>query len=86
MGTIAVVGATGTIGSRVVSALAAAGEEVRAIARRPAGAGEHVQVHVADLTDADAAIAALDGASAVYRLSCSFRDHWFWLSSGQIRA
>ena len=66
MGTIAVVGATGTIGSRVVSALAAAGEEVRAIARRPAAAGEPVQVHVADLTDADAAIAALDGASAVY--------------------
>ncbi len=66
MGTIAVVGATGTIGSRVVRALAAAGEEVRAIARKPAAADEHVQEYAADLTDADAAVAALDGASAVY--------------------
>ena len=66
MGTIAVVGATGTIGSRVVSALAAEGAQVRAIARKPAAAGEQAQVHAADLTDADAAIAALDGASAVY--------------------
>lgn len=63
---IAVVGATGTIGSRLVGALANAGAPVRAIARHPGEPRDEVETVSADLTDLDAALAALDGATAVY--------------------
>lgn len=66
MGTIAVVGASGNIGSRVVAGLASEGKQVRAITRRTTPAQAGVEVYPADLTDRDAAVAALDGVSAVY--------------------
>jgi len=66
MRTIAVIGASGNIGSRVVARLAAGGSQVRAITRSTIPARDGVEVYAADLTDADAAVAALDGASAVY--------------------
>ena len=66
MGTIAVVGAGGNIGSRVVSRLASGGTQVRAITRTPDAGQDGVDVHAADLTNIDEAVAALEGASAVY--------------------
>lgn len=66
MGTIAVVGASGTIGSRVVAGLASGGKRVRAITRTPISGTDGVEVYAADLTDIDAAVEALEGASAVY--------------------
>jgi uncharacterized protein YbjT (DUF2867 family) len=66
MGTIAVVGASGNIGSRVVAGLASAGKQVRAITRTPSPGLDGVEVHAADLTIIDAALAALKGVSAVY--------------------
>jgi len=66
MGTIAVVGASGNIGSRVAASLASGGKQVRAITRTPNAGPEGVEVHAADLTNLDEAVAALEGASAVY--------------------
>ena len=66
MGTIAVVGASGNIGSRVVAGLAPSGKQVRAITRTPNTGHDGVEVHAADLTNLDEAVAALEGASAVY--------------------
>jgi len=66
MGTIAVVGATGTIGSRLIGRLAAQGQQVRAISRSPGESSEGVEAYAADLTEADQALAALEGMTAVY--------------------
>ncbi|MGH3458622.1 SDR family oxidoreductase [Aeromicrobium sp.] len=66
MGTIAVIGASGNIGSRVVAGLASGGRPVRAITRTPIAGHDGVEVHAADLTNIDDAVAALEGVSAVY--------------------
>lgn len=66
MGTIAVVGASGNIGSRVVAGLVSGGKQVRAITRTANAGRDGVEFHAADLTDIDDAVAALAGASAVY--------------------
>ena len=66
MGTIAVVGASGNIGSRVVAGLVSGGRQVRAITRGTIPGHDGVETYAADLTDPDAAVAALDGVSAVY--------------------
>ncbi len=66
MSTIAIVGATGTIGSRLAPRLAAAGHKVRAIARKPGGSAPGIEPLAADLTSAEKALAALDGVDGVY--------------------
>jgi len=66
MGVVAVVGATGTIGSRVVSRLVEKGHDVRAISRNPGTYAEGVESFAADLTDSDEAVTALEGATGVY--------------------
>jgi uncharacterized protein YbjT (DUF2867 family) len=71
---IVVTGATGTVGSEVVRALAARGAEVRAFVRDPAKArerlGDGVELAVGDLADAHSVRAAVEGAYAVL-LSCA---------------
>jgi uncharacterized protein YbjT (DUF2867 family) len=57
MNTIAIVGATGNIGSRIAGALADAGRNVRAIARNPKIADGRLERHAADLKDPGSAIA-----------------------------
>lgn len=66
MDTIAVVGATGNVGSRLVARLAGGGHHVRAISRNPGEPADRVEWVQADLADADQAIDALDGAGGVY--------------------
>lgn len=71
-----VTGATGNVGRPLVQALTAAGEEVTAISRRPAGedvpAGvRHMQ---ADLADAASLKPALDGAKAVFLITPGNED------------
>lgn len=66
MSVIAVVGATGTIGSRLVRRLAAGGHDVRAICRDPGVLPEGVEPFAADLSRPDEALAALEGATGVY--------------------
>ncbi|HYV96467.1 MAG TPA: NAD(P)H-binding protein, partial [Gemmatimonadaceae bacterium] len=63
--TIAVVGVTGTIGSRVANALAAAGHEVIGLARNPAHTAR-VRMHAVDLRDETAAAAAIAVVDAIY--------------------
>lgn len=65
MSTIAVVGVTGTIGSRVAGKLAAAGHDVVGLARS-AGDGPVGRRVAVDLTDRSAASDALEGADGVY--------------------
>jgi uncharacterized protein YbjT (DUF2867 family) len=66
MGTIAVVGVTGTIGSRVASRAVAAGHEVRGLARSPENVPPEVEGVAVDLTDRTAALRALDGVEGLY--------------------
>lgn len=68
---ILVFGATGNVGSAVVSALAERGKRVRAFTRNPAAAafGSEVQVHAGELDDGGAIRDALDGVDAVFMLS-----------------
>jgi uncharacterized protein YbjT (DUF2867 family) len=66
MGTIAVIGATGTIGKRLALRLAAQGRQVRAICRNPGEWDGDVEAVAADLTDPEQALDALEGAEAVY--------------------
>jgi NAD(P)H dehydrogenase (quinone) len=61
-----VVGVTGNVGSRVARGLAEAGAAVRGVSRDPSGVADEMQVIAADLTDRQAALAALEGAEAVY--------------------
>lgn len=66
MSTIAIVGATGTIGSRLAPRLVAAGHKVRAIARKPGESAPGIEPLAADLTSPEKAFAALDGVEGVY--------------------
>jgi len=66
MNVIAVGGATGNIGSRVVAGLSARGYEVRAISSNPDAEVEGAEVFTADLTDANQALASLEGVDGVY--------------------
>ncbi|MCC9311376.1 SDR family oxidoreductase [Kitasatospora sp. RB6PN24] len=69
---IVVTGATGTVGSKVVSGLRERGESVRALVRdpgsRPAGWDEGVEVVAADYTDPTSLDTALAGADVIYLL------------------
>lgn len=65
-GTIAVVGATGTIGGRLVRSLAAQGSRVRAICRNPGEWDDGVEAVAVDLTDSAQAVDAIEGADGVY--------------------
>jgi|KBSMisStandDraft_5_1062788.scaffolds.fasta_scaffold15858_2 uncharacterized protein YbjT (DUF2867 family) len=68
MNPILVIGATGTVGRRVVSQLAAAGAQVRAMARNPAAANlpPGVRVVRGDLTVPETLDACLDGIDALF--------------------
>lgn len=71
-GIVLVMGATGYIGGRLVSALMESGYQVRAMVRTPSPEYEDrwpgAQVVVADVLDQSALEAAFDGVSAVYFL------------------
>lgn len=68
--TIAIVGATGMLGSEVTRRLAAGGHRVRALTRSPHRAAplamSGVEVRVADLTDRRSIDAALHGATIIF--------------------
>lgn len=66
--TILVTGATGQVGRHVVEQLAAAGEQVRAMTRNPAGAAVPAGVEVVrgDLLEPASVAAALDGVNRMY--------------------
>jgi uncharacterized protein YbjT (DUF2867 family) len=68
MNRILVVGATGNVGGHVLSRLASAGAEVRALARNPDAARLPSQVKVVhgDLTDPGSLDASLDGIHSVF--------------------
>lgn len=66
MSTIAVVGVTGTIGSRVAARLVAAGHDVVGLSRSMEGGPEGVRRVAVDLTDRSSAHGALEGAGGVY--------------------
>lgn len=70
VGMIVVTGANGNVGGELVTALAGAGEKVRAVSRRPdpAGLPAGVDVAVADLNTPATLTAALDGADAAFLL------------------
>jgi uncharacterized protein YbjT (DUF2867 family) len=67
---ILVTGATGNVGSELTRALAARGEPVRVLARKPDQASfpADVQVAMGDLDDPGSLALALDGASKVFLL------------------
>ncbi|MFC9392869.1 SDR family oxidoreductase [Streptomyces sp. NPDC057027] len=72
---IVVTGATGNVGRPLVEMLAAAGEEVTAVSRRPAGdlpAG--VTHRQGDLADVDGLKGVFEGAEAVYLLVAGLGD------------
>ncbi len=66
MAVIAVVGASGNIGSRVVARLVGQGSDVRAVSCDPGGVPDGVEAVAADLSDPDRAREALQGAAGVY--------------------
>lgn len=63
---IVVVGANGTIGSRVAGELAARGHQVLGLSRSPGEGPAGVGRAAVDLTDRTAAMEAIEGAGAVY--------------------
>ncbi|MGW4851666.1 SDR family oxidoreductase [Streptomyces sp. NPDC004288] len=66
---IVVTGATGNVGRTLVELLAAAGEDVTAVSRRPAeGLPAGVAHRRGDLADVDGLTSVFDGAEAVYLL------------------
>ena len=66
--TVAVLGATGVVGTALVSALAES-EEVVAVSRRPDGSpGEGVRTVAADVTDATSIRRSLEGVEVAYYL------------------
>jgi len=65
---IVVTGATGNVGGPLVAELAAAGERVTAVSRRPAPMPAGARHVPADLSDADSLRPALDGAEALFVL------------------
>ena len=68
---ILITGATGTIGSEVVRLLAAKGEQVRAMTRRPSRIEDQPGVEVArgDFGDHDSLAKAANGAGILFLLS-----------------
>lgn len=67
MGRTVVLGVTGNVGSRLARALLDAAEDVRGVSRDPSGfADARADLIAADLTDADAARRAVEGADVVY--------------------
>ncbi|NBE98831.1 NAD-dependent epimerase/dehydratase family protein [Nonomuraea sp. KC401] len=68
MGKILVTGATGNVGRHVVTRLAKAGLEVRALARDPVRAQLPVETVRGDLTDPESLEPALDGVESVFLL------------------
>ena len=66
---IAVLGATGTIGTHVAAGLAASGAEARALVRDPALPGLALPTAQADLRDFRSLRAALDGAEQLFLLT-----------------
>lgn len=70
VGTLAITGATGTIGREVLTSLIAGGHErrVRAVVRNPADITADVQTVHADFSDPDTLTAAFDDAEAVLLL------------------
>jgi nucleoside-diphosphate-sugar epimerase len=74
---VAVTGATGFTGSHLVKRLAAAGKEVRGLARDPEKAaaieGDAAAVEIGDITDRDALRRLFTGADAVIHLVSNFR-------------
>jgi uncharacterized protein (TIGR01777 family) len=68
---VAVTGATGRIGSRIVAALQARGDEVTALSRNPDRAGRALGVEAAawDPENEDAPVSALAGREAVVHLA-----------------
>ncbi|MGW4704379.1 NAD(P)H-binding protein [Streptomyces sp. NPDC004285] len=72
---IVVTGATGNVGRPLVELLAAAGEEVTAVSRRPAeGLPAGVAHRRGDLADADGLKGLFEGAEAVYLLVAGLGD------------
>ncbi|MEU1865991.1 NAD(P)H-binding protein [Streptomyces gardneri] len=72
---IVVTGATGNVGRPLVEALAAAGEEVTAVSRRPADGLPAGVVHRrGDLADVDGLKELFEGAEAVYLLVAGLGD------------
>ena len=66
--TVAVLGATGVVGTALVSALAES-EEVVAVSRRPVGSpGERVRTVAADVTDGTSVRRSLEGVEVAYYL------------------
>ncbi|NUS43762.1 MAG: NAD(P)H-binding protein [Mycobacteriaceae bacterium] len=65
---ITVIGATGNVGRHLVAALAAAGEEVTAVSRRPGEFPAGVRHVGADITDPASLKPAVDGARALFVL------------------
>ncbi len=73
--TALVTGAGGFVGSAVVCALLARGEAVRAMVRKPSDnlAGLGCEIVTADMRDADAMRAVLDGCSSLYHVAADYR-------------
>jgi uncharacterized protein YbjT (DUF2867 family) len=65
---IVVTGATGNVGRPLVGALAAAGERVTAVSRRPADLPKGVAHRQADLAEPESLRPVLDGAEALFLL------------------
>ncbi|MFJ4774899.1 SDR family oxidoreductase [Streptomyces sp. NPDC088762] len=63
---IVVTGATGNVGQELVRILAAAGEQVTAVSRRPAEVPEGARHHQADLAEPQGLRPALEGADALF--------------------
>ena len=74
---VLVTGATGFTGGHLARRLAAAGDSVRALARRPDDAGglrEHgIEVVAGDLTDADSLRRACKGIEVAYNIAALYR-------------
>lgn len=66
---IAVLGATGTIGSHVARALAEAGDPARALVRDPESFALDLPVVNVDMLDPDSVHAAIEGATVVFLLT-----------------
>lgn len=66
---ILVTGATGRVGTHLVAALMAEGENVRVLARHGSGVPKGVDIKYGDITDMAALVSALDGVDTIYHLA-----------------